>query len=455
MGLGWGDEGKGHIGSKIARESGVAAVMKVNGGSNAGHTITVEGKAVDTHQLPASGLLLPNVLNIIGRETVLNPIKLSEEYDDLARYMRGSLLINFNAHVLFPHHVLLDTENENAGTGNGSTKNGIAQAYTDKAARRGTTFEEVAMMSEDERIKTAQDKLLAVWDEIEKKDKEIIDSITDPEKKERTRIVSMNRIATGRDTAEVEAHQFSKAVTRFKPFMGSTNEVVHSLLEDDHIVLIEGAQSHYLGLDSGHGRYTTSSYTTAAHLAGYAGIPISEVRKIIGVMKLPISRVGQGPFPTESEDPILLNRLQGNPEDIDGEYGTSTGRKRRLGRPDFALAYTAALLNGITDVAVTKLDMIPGYGPDLMVAKRYWNPETGEHTKHVPDSIHQLAKMQPMFQLTPNWTEDLSQASSYGDFPKNAKAFVDDFEEVVEKPVTIVSAGPHPQNIHYRQPKLS
>ncbi|HJN77976.1 MAG TPA: adenylosuccinate synthase [Myxococcota bacterium] len=389
VGAQWGDEGKGKIVDLLAARA--AMVVRFQGGNNAGHTLVVDGEKVVLHLVP-SGILNADTLCVIGNGVVVDPGVLLGELDALERGGRpirpGQLLISSEAHVILPFHVALDVLREaSLGAGAiGTTKRGIGPTYEDKAARRGV---KVADLVDPARLRSRLEAVL-------------------PEKNKA--IVGWY----GGEPFEVDSlvRELAPVAARLEPFVGDSVEVVHSALEAGAEVLFEGAQGTLLDIDHGSYPYVTSSNTVAGAACCGAGVGPTAIDRVLGVVKAYATRVGHGPFPTELEGPLGEHlRQRGH------EFGSTTGRPRRCGWFDAVLARRAARLNGLTELAITKLDVLSGL-PELKV--------------RVGDGWEILA----------GWNEDLTACTSWDALPATCRAYIERVEAVVGVRASLVSVGP-------------
>ena len=389
VGAQWGDEGKGKIVDLLAAEA--ALVVRFQGGNNAGHTLVVEGEKVVLHLVP-SGILNPETRCVIGNGVVLDPGVLLGELDALGRSGReirpSQLLISSEAHVILPFHVALDRLREAAlGTSAiGTTKRGIGPTYEDKVARRGVR---VGDFIDPARLRARLEALL-------------------PEK---------NRAIVawyGGEPFDVDTlvHELAPIAERLAPYVGDSVSTLHEALESGAEVLFEGAQGTLLDVDHGSYPYVTSSNTVAGAACSGAGVGPTALTRVIGVVKAYATRVGHGPFPTELEGALGDHlRQRGH------EFGSTTGRPRRCGWFDAVLARRAARLNGLTELAITKLDVLSGL-PVLRI-------RVGEG-----------------FEELPGWNEDLTGCTRWDDLPPACRSYVERVEQLVGVPAGLVSVGP-------------
>jgi adenylosuccinate synthase len=410
VGTQWGDEGKGKLTDLMAREAQM--VVRYQGGHNAGHTIVV-GEQSFALQLVPSGVLYPWVTPIIGNGVVIDPAVLVEEIDALqGRGVNCSRLrVSGNAHLIMPYHTELDrlTERHLGKNRLGTTKRGIGPAYADKATRVGLRVQDLL-------------------------DPKIFREKLDVALKEKNLVLAKvyNRLPL---SAEDIAHQYLEELApRLEPLIADTVTLIHEALEYGGHVLFEGAQATFLDLDQGTYPYVTSSNPVAGGACTGTGIGPRHLTSIIGVAKAYLTRVGSGPFPTELEDKagdVLVER--GN------EYGTVTGRRRRPGWFDVPMIRQAARLNSLTELALTKLDVLDTF-ETIKVCIGY--DCDGERHDHVPYHQSVFHKVKPIYEELPGWKTDLTAVTQWDDLPLAAKQYVEFIAERGGVPVTLLGVGP-------------
>ena len=405
----WGDEGKGKLTDTLAAEA--AAVVRANGGANAGHTVQTEQGTFALHLIP-SGILNPDCQSIVGAGVVIDPRLILEEMGHLAS--RGvaldRLLISERAHVVMPVHPLLDRLNEERrGEGSiGTTLRGIGPAYGDKVERRGVR---VADLVDPDTLRWRLREELPRW----------------------------NRVLQGvYDAAPLALDALVEELAgygeRLRPYVTATEPLVADLLARGERIVVECAQGAMLDVDYGTYPYVTSSATTAAGACQGASIPPIRVDRVLGVFKAYATRVGAGPLPTELHDAAGdLIRERGR------EYGTTTGRPRRTGWFDAVAARYVAQINGVSEIAVTMLDVLDVF-ETIQVCVAY--EVGGETTDTVPARTGQLARARPLYTELPGWTEATDGARSASDLPARARDYLHFIEERVCAPVTLVGVGP-------------
>jgi adenylosuccinate synthase len=415
VGAQWGDEGKGKITDLLAEQAD--AVVRFQGGNNAGHTIVRNGETFKFHLIP-SGILYPGKWCVIGNGVVVDPKVLCEEIDGLrARNMDvGSLKLSANAHLIMPYHRLLDEAGE-ARLGKleiGTTRRGIGPCYADKAARLGIRVQDLL----DEKI--LKTKIMAA---LEPKKLTLRPYARDP----RLDLQSMT------EEYLVYGH-------RLEQHIADTTAMTHRLLDDGRNVLFEGAQGTLLDIDHGTYPFVTSSNPVAASAATGTGAGPKDLDEIWGVTKAYATRVGAGPFPTELDD-----ELGSAIREAGGEYGTTTGRARRVGWIDLVALRYAARLNTLTHLAVTKLDVLSGLGA-LRVCTNYRsaNGATFDHFPYHQSVLHHAGGV---YEELPGWDEDITECRSEEELPQAARDYLAYVANFVGVPIALISIGPNRDQI--------
>jgi adenylosuccinate synthase len=418
VGLQWGDEAKGKIVDLLADSHDF--VVRYNGGANAGHTVVWGDKTFKLSLLP-TGVLKPRVTSVIGNGVVVYPPRFMEEVEQLRKAgvtVGSNLLVSDHAHVIFPYHMEEERYAEaDAGASIGTTGRGIGPCYQDKVGRRfGIRVGELLHANH------LQERLKAVV----------------PVK---ARLIAAIA-AAGRDTVRPfdPAHMADEYLTYgefLKPHITDTVKVLHDGLAAKKKILFEAAQGSLLDVDHGTYPYVTSSSSLPAGVWPGSGVPAKFLSKIVGVVKAYTTRVGRGPFPTELDDgPTGLGeriRKAGK------EYGTVTGRPRRVGWFDaVAVRYTAALA-GADELTVMLLDVLSGKG-DLKICTAY--ELDGGRVTHFPADSFRLEKCKPVFETLPGWAEDLSKCRKKAELPAAARKYLDRISELLGLPVAIASVGP-------------
>ena len=409
VGLQWGDEGKGKIVDVLSRDFDV--IVRYQGGSNAGHTVVVNGEKFVLHLVP-SGILHSGKLCVIGNGVVVDPGLLLQEMDELRRRgvkTDGSLMVSDRAHVVFPYHKELDKcqEANRAGGKIGTTCRGIGPCYADKAARVGIRVGDML------RRETFERKLRAA---VEDKNKLFSAIYHLPP-------VSFERILD----------EYLLYAEKLRPLVRDTVEVLREAESRRQRILFEGAQGTLLDVDFGSYPYVSSSSASANGISAGTGVPPKLVGRVLGVMKAYCTRVGEGPFPTEVKG-ALGDRLR----ERGGEFGATTGRPRRCGWFDAVAVRHAATVCGADSIALTKLDVLSGLDT-ISVASEY--RRNGGVTNSFPAASDALEECEPVYRSFPGWKEDVAGCRQFSDLPRNAQAYVKAVEEMLNVPVESISVG--------------
>jgi len=409
VGSQWGDEGKGKIVDLLGTHMDM--VVRFQGGNNAGHTVVVNGQTVILHLLP-SGILNKDALCVIGPGVVVNPFVLFEEMDKLAEkgFDCSNVRISDRAHLLMPYHKYIDELEElDAGAGKiGTTKNGIGPCYADKYNRIGLR---VCDLKDPD---VFHEKLKTI---LEKKNRQIV------------------KLYGGKpfDYEEMAA-QFDAIRPRLLPMIIDAVDKVNKALDAGKNVLFEGAQANMLDINYGTYPYVTSSSPTAAGVCTGAGVSPKKLDRIIGIAKAYSTRVGEGPFITE-----LNNEIGEQLRKVGNEYGATTGRPRRTGWLDLPVVKQAVTINGMTDLAITKIDILSGY-ETLPVCVGY--EIDGKVFDTVPASVKDYEKAKPVYKEFPGWKEDISTVRTFEELPVECQNYVRFIEEYCGVKVCLVSVGP-------------
>jgi adenylosuccinate synthase len=410
VGAQWGDEGKGKVTDLLAERAD--AVVRFQGGNNAGHTIVRNGKTWKLHLMP-SGILQPGKLCVIGNGVVIDPKVLTDELDGLRRDRvdTTSLRISANAHLIMPYHLMLDHAGE-AKLGKlqiGTTRRGIGPCYADKAARLGIRVQDLL----DEKI--LKKKIIAA---LEPKRLSLRPFAKDP-----------------RLDLQTMTEEYLTYGHRLEHYIADASRLVLEMLDDNKIVLFEGAQGALLDIDHGTYPFVTSSNPIAGAACIGAGVGPKDIDEVWGVTKAYGTRVGAGPFPTELDGPLADEiRERG------GEYGTTTGRARRVGWLDLVALRYAARLNTLTALAVTKLDVLSGL-ETIRVCTRYRGAE-GAEFDHFPYHQTVLHHATGEYVELPGWSEDLSELRSEEELPAAARDYLQFVADFVRVPVALIGVGP-------------
>ncbi len=410
VGAQWGDEGKGKITDLLAERAD--AVIRFQGGNNAGHTIVRNGETWKFHLMP-SGILYPGKTCVIGNGVVVDPKVLTEELDELRR--RGvdtsGLRVSANAHLIMPYHMMLDDAGE-ARLGKlkiGTTRRGIGPAYADKASRIGIRVQDLL----DEKI--LKKKIVAA---LEPKRLALRPYARDP----RLDLQSM-------------AEEYLAYGRRLSEHIADTTSLVWDRLDADEIVIFEGAQGALLDLDHGTYPFVTSSNPIAAAACTGSGVGPKDIDEVWGICKAYSTRVGSGPFPTELDGELGEDLRQRG-----GEFGTTTGRSRRTGWLDLVALRYAARLNSMTALVVTKLDVLSGL--DKIKVCTSYKGEDGAVFETYPYHQTVLHHATGEYVELDGWDEDISDARSEDELPENARAYLRFMEEFIGVPIVLISVGP-------------
>ncbi|MBI5631409.1 MAG: adenylosuccinate synthase [Elusimicrobia bacterium] len=406
VGAQWGDEGKGKIVHYLSRKADF--VVRYQGGNNAGHTVVFDGKSFALHLIP-SGILLPRARNVIGNGLVVSPQAFASEVrllESRGITVRGRLFLSLSAHVILPYHIILDTLREEGGRGIGTTKKGIGPCYEDKVARIGIR---VCDFLEPETFKALVGQNLKV------------------------RAAELSRAKPLAAIREDVFRDYDKLRRYLAPFCCDTSELLSEAVKAGKRLLLESAQGAMLDLDFGTYPFVTSSNPIAGGACVGAGIGPQAVDAVMGVTKAYTTRVGLGPFPTEVE-----GRVATYIREVGKEYGTTTGRPRRIGWLDIPQLRAAIRVNGMTSLAMTKLDTLANIHPlKVCVAYRY----RGQRLAEFPISRRAQLEVEPVYETFPGFSGDVSRARSFGVLPPSARDYVQRIEKWLGVPVAIVSVG--------------
>jgi adenylosuccinate synthase len=409
LGTQWGDEGKGKAVDYLA--DGMDFVVRYQGGNNAGHTVIAEGRLLKLQLVP-SGILYPHLIPVIADGVVVDPRHLLHELEDLRAtgVDVSRLRLSGNCHLIMPYHLELEkvTQRFLGRNALGTTKRGIGPAYADKAARIGLRVQDLF----DRKI--FREKLEIVL-------------------KEKNAILTK---LYGRLPLDADAivDEYLELGDRLEPYVADTSTLLHEALRDGMAVMLEGAQGTLLDLDKGTYPFVTSSNPVAGYALASAGFGPKEVDRVVGIVKAYVTRVGAGPFPTEElgEGGDRLG-LRGQ------EFGTVTGRKRRCGWFDAVPLRYAARVNGLTELFLTKLDVLSGF-ERLPICTGY--RVEGEHFVDFPPHQSLFHRAEPVYEELDGWMEEVDGAMTFEDLPKAARDYVRRIEELVDVPVSVVSVGP-------------
>lgn len=415
VGAQWGDEGKGRVVDWLASDSNMVA--RYAGGDNAGHTISIGDTTFKLHLIP-SGILQPDALCVLGSGMVVNPQRLLEELSKLKEQgvdvSPNRLFLSDRAHIITPGHIALDSANEDARAEGaiGTTQRGIGPAYTDKVLRQGLL---VNMMRSPE---TFADAVKAHIEDVNQ--------------------TLQNRYQRRPLDADAIAALYVDYARQLMPYITNTTPIVHDVLRANQRLLCEGAQGTLLDIDLGHYPYVTSSSPSAGGALAGLGFGPTAVDRVVGVTKAFSTRVGGGPMPTEQFGEIG-DRLRGTGEKPWDEYGTTTGRPRRCGWLDGVVLRYAANVNGFTELALTKLDVLTGFD-ELKLAVAY--EIDGQRIEYLPSSAAETERAIAIYETLPGWSEDIMDVKSWDELPANAQQYVEYIAKFVGVSVSLVSVGP-------------
>ncbi|UOR10792.1 adenylosuccinate synthase [Halobacillus amylolyticus] len=409
VGTQWGDEGKGKITDFLSQNAEVVA--RYQGGNNAGHTIKFDGVTYKLHLIP-SGIFFDDKVCVLGNGMVVDPKALLEELKYL--HDRGistdNLRISNRAHIILPYHLKLDAlqEEEKGANKIGTTKKGIGPAYMDKAARMGIR---VADLLDKESFREKLEQNLAEKNRFFEKVYE-----------------------TAPYTVDEILDEYYEYGQQFKKYVCDTSVVLNDSLDEGRRVLFEGAQGVMLDIDQGTYPFVTSSNPIAGGVTIGSGVGPSKIKHVVGVSKAYTTRVGDGPFPTE-----LDNEVGDQIREVGREYGTTTGRPRRVGWFDSVVVRHARRVSGITDLSLNSIDVLTGI-ENLKICTAY--KYKGEIIKEFPASLKELAECEPVYEEMPGWTEDITGAKSLTDLPVNARHYLERVSQLTGIPLSIFSVGP-------------
>ena len=415
VGTQWGDEGKGKIIDVLSPKADY--VVRFQGGNNAGHTVVVNGEKFILHLLP-SGIINSAGKCIIGAGVVVDIEVLLKEIDELEK--RGkkldNLFIDERAHIIMPYHIEIDKAKEEAMGENkiGTTQRGIGPCYIDKIARNGIR---IGDLLEPERFR---DKL--TWNVKEKND-------------------MLTRYGKGTFDLEELYEKFMKLAEKIKFRIIDAVVEINEGIEDGKVVLFEGAQALMLDIDYGTYPYVTSSSPTSGGVTVGTGVAPTKISRVLGVMKAYTTRVGEGPFPTEleNEDGETLRK-------VGHEFGATTGRPRRCGWLDLVIGRYAVLIDGLTDIVLTKLDVLTGF-EKIKVAVGY--EIDGKVCHSYPGNLRKSKNLKIIYDELNGWKEDITQIKNYEDLPENCKKYVEYIEKKLKCNISMISVGPErSQNIY-------
>lgn len=421
IGAQWGDEGKGKMTDYLANQADM--VLRCQGGSNAGHTIVADGKKHALHLVP-SGILSPTTTCIVGNGVVLDIKVVLEELELLKAQgiTTDNLIISEKAHVIMPYHYTMDEYQEELKGANkiGTTKRGIGPAYMDKVARQGIRLLD-----------------LMDWDSF----------LTKLE----YNLKEKNMLFAGAGLPVIEGEAKEALLAEFKelrekitPYVGETVYLANDAVKAGKKLLFEGAQGSLLDIDHGTYPFVTSSNTVASGACTGSGVGPTEIERILGIAKAYCTRVGAGPFPTE-----LLDEMGDKIREYGFEFGVTTGRPRRCGWFDAVVVRYSTIVNGMTDLCITKLDILDKL-EEIKVCVGY-NYQGGV-INQFPSTLEKLAECTPVYETLPGWLEDTTKCRSFEELPENAQKYILHLEELVGIPISVIAVGPDREETIVRNP---
>lgn len=417
LGLQWGDEGKGKIVDVLTPHYDIIA--RFQGGPNAGHTLEFNEIKHVLHTIP-SGIFHPEKRNIVGNGVVIDPIIFKREIEELEKMgvdVKAHLLISRKAHLILPTHCVLDSANE-AEKGKkkiGSTLKGIGPTYMDKTGRNGLRVGDLFLKDFDQRYENLKNKHRRILDHF--------DFSYDITEKEKAWFDGVEKI---RSLQIIDSEQY-----------------INNALNSGHKILAEGAQGSLLDIDFGSYPFVTSSNTVAAGACTGLGVAPNRIGEVIGIFKAYCTRVGSGPFPTELFDETgEALRKAGH------EFGATTGRPRRCGWIDLPALKYAVMINGVTQLNMTKADVLSAFD-EIKVCTHYMYQ--GERMEHLPYDLD-AESLEPVYETLPGWKEDVTGLKSESEFPDNLSRYIAYLENQLQTPITIVSLGPDREQTILREP---
>ena len=403
MGGQWGDEGKGKIVDLISKN--VNVVARYQGGANAGHTVYSNGKKLVLHQVP-SGILQDNCICVLGNGMVIDPVELCLEIKELEElnFSTANIYISPNAHIVTPLHKAIDVKNEDSAKNKiGTTGKGIGPTYVDKYNRKG--IRAIDLLDGD-KLKNQLEKRLGV-------------------------ALEKNEVSKNLNHDDEAFTVFYNSCEYISKFIKNIFPIMH---DQNSKILVEGAQGALLDIDHGTYPYVTSSNPTIGGISSGLGIPTTKFSEIIGIFKAYVTRVGNGPFPTE-----LFDNIGETIQDIGKEFGATTGRPRRCGWFDSVAANYSIKLNGINQIVMTKLDILSEFD-SIKVCTAYKNNKN--ESNDYSEFMNSLDDVNPIYKEFKGWNCDISNVKSYNELPTNAKHYIECIQNILDTKITIISVGP-------------
>ena len=419
----WGDEGKAKVVDYLMPNHDV--VIRFQGGANAGHTVVNDQGKFAFHQIP-SGILYPHVTAVLGNGMVIDPITFLSELEELMSRgvnVSGRIRISSTAHIVMQHHRILDNiyETDLKERSIGSTGKGIGPAYCDKHGRKSLRMGLFLLKKEE------------IFEEVKR------------------RVEDINRLLVMYGVPSLDAEKLATDFVNISDLIGAmvvdSQEMIFRFKEEGKRIMLEGAQGTLLDIDHGTYPYVTSSSCTVGGALNGSGLNVNDIGRIIGIFKAYATRVGNGPFPTELDDEIG-DQLR----ERGGEYGTTTGRPRRCGWFDLVAARYAVRINGMSEIALTKLDVVSNI-PEVSVCTAY--ELDGKRIDRFPHDVKALSRCKPVCQEFPGWELDPADIETYEDLPENARQFVEFLESGMGVKATFISMGPERDNTILREAAYS
>ena len=409
VGTQWGDEGKGKITDFLSQNA--EAIARYQGGNNAGHTIKFNGVTYKLHLIP-SGIFYKEKICVIGNGVVIDPKALIQEMEYLHEHgiSTDNLRISNRAHVILPYHIKLDQVEEDRKGDNkiGTTIKGIGPAYMDKVGRVGIRMADLL-------------------------DKEVFKEKLTKNLSEKNRLFEKFYETEGFSVEDIfeEYYEYGQQV---KQYVCDTSVVLNDVLDEGKRVLFEGAQGIMLDIDQGTYPFVTSSNPVAGGVTIGSGVGPTKIDHVVGVCKAYTSRVGDGPFPTE-----LMDEIGNQIREVGREYGTTTGRPRRVGWFDAVVVRHARRVSGITDLSLNSIDVLTGLDTvKICVAYKY----RGETIQEYPASLNAISECEPVYEELPGWSEDITGCKTLEELPENARKYVERVSELTGVPLATFSVGP-------------
>ncbi len=411
IGAQWGDEGKAKVTDLLSKKTDI--IIRYQGGCNAGHTVVTNEQTFKFHLIP-SGILYSDKICIIGSGTVINPEVLYKELQGLKEknISTKNLYISSSAHITLPYHIVLDGVNEKELGKNkiGTTNRGIGPTYADKINRIGIRVEDLL---DEEALNEKLDIIL-------------------PQKN-----LLLEKVYNAKTFTKQEILDFCKDYAeKLKPYIKDANPIIYDAIKNKKSILFEGAQGTMLDIDHGTYPFVTSSNPISGGACVGGGIGPTHIDRVIGISKAYVTRVGEGPFVSELSDEIG-QKIQ----EVGHEFGTTTGRARRCGWFDAVVGRYSVLINGLTDMALTKLDIFNDFDR-IKICTSYKDKRNGDIYNSYPTNTYIHKYLEPVYIEMDGWKKDITEVTSYNELPKNAQKYIEKIEELIEVPIKIIGVGP-------------